>query len=60
MSMDLEWRIVLLSVVFLTDLVVFMRLCRAELRDWRDQPGARGRGFVLAWVAPRLAKGSAS
>jgi hypothetical protein len=51
MSSDLEWRVALLSVVFLTDLVVFMRLCREELRDWRAHRGGRGHTFVLARVA---------
>jgi hypothetical protein len=35
------WRVALLSVVFLTDLVVFIGLCREELRDWRHRRSAR-------------------
>ncbi|HUJ99723.1 MAG TPA: hypothetical protein VLV85_15840 [Stellaceae bacterium] len=35
MSEDMVWRVALLSVVFLTDLIVFIGLCREELRDWR-------------------------
>jgi hypothetical protein len=58
MSSDLEWRIALLSAVFLTDLVVFMRLCRDELRDWRAHRGDRGRAFVLTRFVPRMAKES--
>ena len=54
MSSDLEWRIALLSVVFLTDLVVFMRLCRDELRDWRAHRGDTGRAFVPARFVPRV------
>jgi hypothetical protein len=40
------WRVALLSVVFVTDLIVFIGLCREELRDWRGRHGARlsGRG----------------
>jgi hypothetical protein len=53
MSSDLEWRIALLSVVFLTDILVFMRLCRDELRDWRAHRGDTGRAFVLTRVVPR-------
>jgi hypothetical protein len=59
MSSELEWRVALLSVVFLTDVMVFMRLCRDELRDWRAHRGDRGRAFVLA-VAPRVGNGSVS
>jgi hypothetical protein len=39
-SEDMVWRVVLLSVVFLTDLVVFIGLCREELRDWRGRRSA--------------------
>ena len=35
MSVDLLWRIVVLTLVFGTDLVVFIGLCRYELRDSR-------------------------
>jgi hypothetical protein len=34
-SAHLIWRIALLGVVFAADLVVFLGLCRDELRDWR-------------------------
>jgi len=33
-SEDLTWRIVLLSVVFMADLTVLIKLIREELRDW--------------------------
>ena len=41
MSAHLIWRAVLLGVVFAADAVVFIGLCRDELRDWRvrRQPG---------------------
>jgi hypothetical protein len=53
MSSELEWRVAFLSVVFLTDVVVFIRLCREELRDWRAQRSARpsSSAFALARVA---------
>ena len=35
MSAHLIWRVALLGVVFAADLVVFIGLCRDELRDWR-------------------------
>jgi hypothetical protein len=38
-SAQLIWRVALLGVVFAADLVVFIGLCRDELRDGR----ARGR-----------------
>ena len=41
MSEAMVWRVALLSVVFLTDLVVFIGLCREELRDWRHRRSAR-------------------
>jgi hypothetical protein len=52
MSSELEWRVAFLSVVFLTDVVVFIRLCREELGDWRAQRSARpsSSGFALARV----------
>jgi hypothetical protein len=34
-SAHLIWRAVLLGVVFAADVVVFIGLCRDELRDWR-------------------------
>jgi hypothetical protein len=34
-SAHLIWRVALLGVVFAADLVVFLGLCRDELRDWR-------------------------
>jgi hypothetical protein len=37
---DMVWRVALLSVVFLTDLIVFIGLCREELRDWRSRRNA--------------------
>lgn len=35
MSVDLVWRVALLTVVFVTDIVVFVGLCREELNGWR-------------------------
>jgi hypothetical protein len=35
MSVDVMWRVVLLTIVFLVDIVVFVCLCRDEIRDWR-------------------------
>jgi hypothetical protein len=35
MLANLVWRATLLGAVFVTDLVVFIDLCRQELRDWR-------------------------
>lgn len=56
MTVDMLWRIALLSAVFLADAVVFIRLCREELRDQRLRPGARGTQPAvrkLASVMPR-------
>jgi hypothetical protein len=58
MSPDLDWRFALLSVVFLTDAIVFARLCREELRDWQAQRSARRGGtFSLAEVMPSRTRG---
>ncbi len=35
------WQIVLLSVIFLADIVVFIGLCREELRNWRAERARR-------------------
>ncbi|HUC64744.1 MAG TPA: hypothetical protein VMA53_04900 [Stellaceae bacterium] len=35
MSAHLIWRVALLGIVFAADLVVFISLCRDELRGWR-------------------------
>jgi hypothetical protein len=40
-SEDMVWRVALLSVVFLTDIVVFIGLCREEIRDWRARRSVR-------------------
>jgi hypothetical protein len=40
-SEDMVWRVALLSVVFLTDIIVFIGLCREEIRDWRGRRSAR-------------------
>lgn len=48
MTVDLMWRIELLSAVFVTDLVVFIGLCREELREWRVHRSARGARRGLA------------
>jgi hypothetical protein len=34
LSVDLTWRIALLGAVFAADLMVFISLCREELREW--------------------------
>ncbi len=41
MSEDMVWRVALLSVVFLTDIIVFIGLCREEIRDWRGRRSVR-------------------
>ena len=40
-SEDMVWRVALLSVVFLTDIIVFIGLCREEIRDWRGRRSVR-------------------
>ena len=35
LSVDVTWRIALLSAVLAADLLMFISLCREELRDWR-------------------------
>ena len=35
LSVDVTWRVALLSAVFAADLLMFISLCREELRDWR-------------------------
>ena len=35
LSVDVTWRVALLSGVFAADLLMFISLCREELRDWR-------------------------
>jgi hypothetical protein len=40
-SEDMVWRVALLSVVFLTDIIVFIGLCREEIGDWRGRRSAR-------------------
>ena len=44
---NLTWRVVLLSVVFVTDLVMVIGLVREELRDWRLNRSASGAGSLL-------------
>jgi hypothetical protein len=57
MSSDLEWRVALLSIVFLIDLVVFAGLCRQELRDWRVQRStAKGMTFAFARAVAPIAE----
>jgi hypothetical protein len=43
---DIVWRVLLLSVVFLADAIVFVDLAKDELRDWRAQRLARERHHV--------------
>jgi hypothetical protein len=51
--MSLDWRFAMLSVVFLTDMIVFARLCREELRDWQARRLVGDDGaFSLAEIAP--------
>jgi hypothetical protein len=40
-SAHLIWRAALLGVVFAADVLVFIGLCRDELRDWRIRRQAR-------------------
>jgi len=35
LSVDVTWRVALLSAIFAADLLMFISLCREELRDWR-------------------------
>ncbi len=35
------WQVVLLSAVFLADIVVFIGLCREELRSWHAEHARR-------------------
>src|SRR5215472_14214745 len=35
LSVDVTWRIALVSAVFAADLLMFISHCREELRDWR-------------------------
>jgi len=58
MSSDLEWRIALLTTVFLTDLIVFVGLCRQELREWRAERSATRSAFTFA--ASPTAEGAVS
>jgi hypothetical protein len=44
---NLTLRVVLLSVVFVTDLVMVIGLVREELRDWRLNRSASGAGSLL-------------
>ncbi len=58
MSLDLHWRLAMLSVVFLIDAIVFARLCREELRDWQTRRSARqGGAFGPAEVMPSRSRG---
>jgi len=50
---SLDWRFALLSIVFLTDVIVFAQLCREELRDRQARRRVRrGDAFGLAGVVP--------
>ncbi|HZB91623.1 MAG TPA: hypothetical protein VE397_09290 [Stellaceae bacterium] len=64
MSEDLVWRVALLTVVFVTDIVVFVGLCREELRDWRAGRNAartaRASGRRLAAIAVHSSVGAHS
>jgi hypothetical protein len=56
--MSLDWRFAMLSVVFLTDVIVFAQLCREELRDRRARRRVRrGDAFSLAGVVPSRSRG---
>ena len=47
MSADLLiWRVALIGAVFAIDLVVFIALCREELRDCRASRGTRGSALI--------------
>jgi hypothetical protein len=45
---DIVWRVLLLSVVFLADAIVFVDLAKGELQDWRMQRLAREKRHVPA------------
>ena len=56
--MLLDWRFALLSVVFLTDVIVFAQLCREELRDRQARRRVRpDDAFSLAGVVPSQTRG---
>ncbi|HUC68170.1 MAG TPA: hypothetical protein VMA53_22335 [Stellaceae bacterium] len=56
--MSLDWRFAMLSVVFLTDAIVFAQLCREELRDRRARRRiGRDDAFSLAGIAPSRSRG---
>ena len=38
------WQLILLAVVYLTDLVLIARLCRDEVRDWGNERPAQKTG----------------
>jgi len=40
--LEIGWRVLLLAVILLADLVLFADLVRAELRDWRASRSERG------------------
>jgi hypothetical protein len=44
----MSWRLVLLGIVFLGDILVFVDLCRDELRDRRARHGAAGKIKITA------------
>ena len=52
---DPVWRVALLSVVFVTDLVVFIALCREELRDWHAGSGKARAGGAAGNGLPAMA-----
>ena len=46
------WQLILLAVVYLTDLVLIARLCRDEVRDWGNE--RIGRHVSVEWVKHRI------
>lgn len=56
--MSLDWRFAMLSVVFLTDVIVFAQLCREELRHRRARRRVRrGDTFSLPGIVPSRSNG---
>ncbi len=51
MSSHLVWRVALLGVVFAADLVVFIGLCREELRDWGARRSLRASKPIAGGVS---------
>jgi hypothetical protein len=55
--MSLDWRFAMLSIVFLTDVIVFAQLCREELRDRQARRVRREDTFSLPGIVPSRSNG---